>query len=263
MNDIRANLTAPRPQGVLDDIAGGETNLLPAALLDSDLQVKFDAWPNSDPSETSPETLQLYWDGALVKTKVYTEALTESNRVIDVPKDSWKDKDGGHIMMYIVDAPISGESESHPTTVTIDSTAPALAVPDAFILPDSIPMKNGVPTITKAFLDSFGEAGVPFTVPHWPRPKPKDKVLCHLEWSETPSSNPIDTLTVEYETIGNPVLLRLTATVLDQNQGEGRYLSYRLADRAGNISGYSTLTKLNIDLSVAARNLPAVKVVPF
>jgi hypothetical protein len=261
MNDIRDNLTAPKPGGVLEDIAGGETNLLPAALLDSDLQVKFDAWPNSDPSETSPETVRLYWDGAVVNTKEFTEPLTESNQVIDLPKG--KLTDGVHILKYIVDAPTSGISESDPTTVTVDKFAPSFATPNAAVLPADLPTLEDVPTVTKAYLDANPE-GVRVEVPRWSSIKPGDQVIGFLEANEDADRNyPFEELELTLETINVPIRLTLTKQRLDSNNSSTRYISYQLMDRAGNrTEGYSRTTEIKIDLTT--RNyFPPVSVVPF
>jgi hypothetical protein len=261
MNDVKANLTKPVAVGVLEDIPGGQINLVPKSALADDVRVTFEPWPNSNPSETSPERLGLYWDGVEVNSKEFTEPLTEYNRVIDLPKD--KLSDGVHILKYIVDAPASGESESDPTTVTVDLVPPEFADPNPVILPSDLPTLENVPTITKAYLDKNPD-GVLVEIPRWPAPQPGDQVLGFLEAEEDGDRQwPFEELELKLETINAPIRLTLTEEILRSNDASTRYISYRLMDRAKNITaGYSHTIKIKIQLG-SRTYFPAVSVVPF
>lgn len=261
MNDIRANLTSPKPEGLLDDIPGGEINLLPKSALTQDVRVTFEPWPNSDPSETSPERLGLYWDGVEVNSKEFKEPLAEYNLVIDLPRDNLTD--GVHILKYIVDAPTSGVSESDPTTVTVDKFAPSFATPNAAVLPTDLPTLEDVPTVTKAYLDANPD-GVWVEVPRWSSIKPGDQVIGFIEANEDADRNyPFEELELTLETINAPIRLTLTKQILDSNNSSTRYISYQLMDRAGNrTDGYSRTTEIRIDLATRTY-FPPVSVVPF
>lgn len=264
MNDVKANLKQPVPDEskVLEDIPGGETNLLPISVLDEDLQITFELWPNSNPSPGSPEKLQLYWNSAVVKERTYDTPINDWDLVIFLP--SGRLINGVHTLHYDVSSPTTGLSTSDPTTLTVDQIPPVFASNNAMQLPEDLPALDGVPTITKAYLDGH-PAGVPVGIPGWPTPKPGDQVLGFIEWEEdTEGQYPFQTLTLTQDTIGAPAVLTLTADVLETNNNSTRYLSYRLKDRAGNMTaGYSRKTKIRVDVSEAARNLPAVTVVPF
>lgn len=264
MNDVKENLERPVPDQnkVLEDIPGGETNLLPISELGEDLRITFELWPNSDPLPGSTEKLQLYWNEVVVEERTYNTPINDWDLEIFLPSERLLN--GVHTLRYDVYSEPTGSSTSNPTTLTIDLIPPAFASNNAMQLPEDLPALDGVPTITKAYLDRH-PAGVPVGIPRWPTPKPGDQVLGFIEWEEdTEGQYPFQTLTLTQETIGTAAKLTLTAEVLETNNNSTRYLSYRLKDRAGNMTaGYSRRTKIGVAVSDAARHLPAVTVVPF
>lgn len=262
MNDVKTNLTQPVPEKVLEDIPGGETNLLPITALNADLRITFELWPNSEPSEGSPEKLQLYWNNVVVSERTYTADIGDWDLEIFLPVSSLRD--GIHRLHYDVSSPTTGVSTSDPTVLTIDEIPPVFATNNAVLLPADLPSLDGVPTITKTYLDRHPD-GVPVDIPRWPTPKPGDQVLAFIEREESDEGQyPFQTLTLTQETIGAPAVLTLTAEVLGSHNNSTRYISYRLKDRAGNLTaGYSRKTKIRVEVSEVARYLPPVTVVAF
>lgn len=264
MSDVKTNLTQPVPDKakVLEDIPGGETNLLPITALNADLRITFELWPNNELPEGSPQKLQLYWNNVVVNERTYTSPIDHSDLFIFLPSERLRD--GIHSIHYDVSSPTTGLSTSDPTVLTIDEIPPVFATNNAVVLPADLPSLDGVPTITKAYLDSH-PSGVPVEIPRWPTPKPGDQVLGFIEWEESDEGQyPFETLTLTQETIGAPALLTLTAGLLNSHNNSTRYISYRLQDRAGNLTaGYSRKTKIRVEVSEVARYLPPVTVVPF
>ena len=65
-------LKLPSVGAVLDNIPGGQENLLPASALKDPLRVDVPMWLNSDPAPSEPEHLYLYWNDEKVAEKTWT-----------------------------------------------------------------------------------------------------------------------------------------------------------------------------------------------
>lgn len=247
-----SDLTPPRPQQLLPDIPGGaETNLLPVTALQADLRVDLDVW-EPVPTPQLPHTLSLRLGGRPVNSKIFVDLVDPH---VMLPKDSMVP--GIHQLDYTVETD-SGESfPSSAMTLTIDTSAPTFATSSQVVFPSD--MWDG---ITLDYLTENDDKVV-VTVPQWPEIKPGDSV--HWYWGlQLGNPGTPTVMSLDAEAVAQPITVELTKVFLDARGNGTRYMSYRLADRAGNItSGYSIPVQVEVDLTEVPRDLPAVSVIPF
>lgn len=243
-------LPQPKVEAVLDDIVGGEENLLPVSALFNPLRVEFDVWPNSHP-KWGPETLTLFWGNDIVETKTFTtDPIPPDELFIMVPVI--KLAEGEHKLRYQVVIWNLEPVDSDILTVTIDKTAPLLnTASDAPVFPDEI-IRDGV---TARYLDANHDE-VLADVPPYLVPKLGDTITWY--WSGSPVGlEVVNQETLTLDNIGPPLppLVFDGDTIRRRGDGE-RYAHYQVQDRAGNKSQPSARVRLRAAAEPVPRDLP-------
>ncbi|AHG43537.1 hypothetical protein N018_09695 [Pseudomonas syringae CC1557] len=246
-----ALLLDPKVSYALDDIPGGEINLLPKSALQFDLEVTFPLWGGSNPVPGSTETVVLMWDDSEVDQRVLSTPIDVKELFAHVPVS--KLTEGSHKLLYKVIFPNGNENTSTPSfTVTIDKSPPMLAgSKDPLAFPSDL-IGNRV---TARYLEAHGNK-VPATVPTYDQPKPGDTLFLYWETSPTGSSLAGEkTLTeadmsLDVEFDGDMIV----------DSGDGvRYASYEVQDRAENISVLSRTVSLTVDAQPVPLVSPSVE----
>lgn len=242
------DLSLPRVAAVLPPIPGGEENLLPVSALGAPVRVEFDLWDSSNPAVQS-ERLELFWDDRVVANKSWNAPIPANDLFILLPVQDLL-QDGPHQLRYQVRDWANNLLVSPSLTITIDIRAPAHP---------GIPARLGFDYevenigITNRYLennDNKVKATVPSVTYEF---KPGDRLTAY--WEELPTGTR-EILSVEL----TPDL----SVVFDGEQiireGNGRrFVTYRLQDRAGNVSNLSEFTAVNVDIRPAEpRTVPTV-----
>src|SRR5207253_1523100 len=102
-------LPEPRVIGLIEDIPGGEPNLLPEAATHADLKVWFELWGHSNP-ELGEESVELFFDRESIDTRYWSEPIEASDRFVTLPQQRLRGNDGQHRLSYKVTA-YNGESD--------------------------------------------------------------------------------------------------------------------------------------------------------
>lgn len=241
-------LPPPIVDAVLNDIDGGETNLLPRSVLGAPLRVEIEMWQNSSPSPSDPETLILYWGGDEVESKTWTSDVLPQDLIFLVPVTFLQE--GQFEIGYDVTLHTGQPTSAEPLTVTIDKTPPVLGSPSALIFPGEV-VSDGV---TADYLDNNGDQ-VLAGVPPYVEAKPGDVIEWY--WDETLAENYLaGTKTLLLADVGKPILVPFGGDMI-RARGDGQYHAhYRVTDRAGNISLASDTVTLPVDASPIPRHLP-------
>lgn len=236
---VRDVLLPPPTTRSLPDIPGGEENLLPANTWMASLKVDVSVWPDHGIEPGDRESLSLYWDEKLIQTKVWTQPIPVGARFIMVPVLELVE--GEHVLRYEV-MQINGHvMYSHSMVVTIDKTAPDLALLSALQFPLEA-INDGV---TDALLVGSSER-LDATVPGYDA-KPGDVILFY--WSRVDAQpEPAGEKTLSFSDMDLPATISFTGEVI-RGSGDGqRFASYQVRDRSGNISARSAAVELLVNL---------------
>lgn len=211
---------------LLDDIEGGETNLLRFGATQKPLKVTFKMWQNSNPSEDNPETLTLYWNGQEVDSKSWTATVPEGDLFIMAP-ERFMQSDGEHTLNYSVQLYNGNVSPSEPLAIHIDRTPPVLA-DDSSLLFDEAVIEGGV---TDAYLQANGDT-LPATVPAYDDIRAGDILTWY--WSEAPNGQDlVASWTLSLQDTTQPLRVEFPGEFI-RNSGVGvRYAFYTVQDRTG------------------------------
>lgn len=249
-------LGAPHVPDALEDIEGGEKNLIPFDPGRRHLRVTFPLWQNSMPSIAYPEFVRMYLDGKAVAYKDWTvHPISNDDLFIDIPVDQVINVQGLRELHYEAhnwsgdpDNPIP----SHSETITIDSLAPGLASPDSRV---DVPLEVRPPSqLTADYLDQ-NEGRLSVVVPRYTTPGPGD----HIEWfwGERPSDRTMGgAIDLNESNLNLPFRADISRELIRQSGDGWRYVSYRVTDRAGNISAYSDFVELDVAATPIPRTLP-------
>lgn len=246
--DTRRNLPVvmppPTAAAVLPDIPGGETNLLPVSALEAPLHIDVAMWENSTPSPEMPERLTLLWNGAVVETRQFTQPVQPADRQFDV--EDLHLQEGAHRVIYRLMTSNQFEVESHPLTLTVDRTRPELGANGGMLVFPQRVVDEGV---TAEYLNEFDDI-VQAEVPAYDTVKPGDVI--HYYWDTQQDDDLlVDTHTVE--TVGAPILLTFTGTMI-RLRGDGpRQARYRVVDRAGNTGALARYAPVDVSASAPPR----------
>ncbi|MCG7508985.1 hypothetical protein [Mesorhizobium retamae] len=245
-----SNLPQARVPATLENINGGEPNLLPVAAADQPLRIEIDIWPNSNPA-LGAETLTLFWDGSEVGRRTWSEPvpIPEDELVFFIPRNRMTE--GTHVISYEVHLSVIGDTTpSDPITITIDRSAPSFPNPGSMAFPAEV-VRDG---LTAAYLETHGDR-VEASVALYADQRPGDQIVWY--WGETPSSE-LQAGSQQFflEDINRPIVLPIDGDTV-RARGDGtRYAHYHLRDRAGNASGLSPSVSLRVAAQPIQRNLP-------
>ncbi|PTT99359.1 hypothetical protein DBR45_28365 [Pseudomonas sp. HMWF031] len=237
----------PKPftRVMLEDIDGGQEGLLPTSIQGERLKMEFDYWANTEPSLQYPESVELFWNGNSVEIKTWTAPIAEDDYFIEVPA-AWL-FDGEHHVHYLLTLH-TGQTEVSETRVLTVDIEPAQ-------LNANSKLEFDTDTVDPDYLNDHNDV-VKVEVPlHWPR-TPGDVVIA--TWK-----NPLDGTSEEYRTepltrynYQYPIYLEFDKELILRSGDGKREVSYRVEDRAGNVSAESVPAELLVAVIRAPRFLP-------
>ncbi|RON11635.1 hypothetical protein [Pseudomonas frederiksbergensis] len=242
---FRTLLPSPRVDGLLEDVPGGDPNLLPQAKTDDDLKVWFELWANSDPS-LGDESVELFFDDGHADIRVWDAPIEVSDRFVTLPQRMLRGNDGQHRLRYEVTGYNGEADDSLELVISLDTTAHVLATDSRLIFPPEVspPPKK----ITAAYLaDPANSDQVEAKLPDYNEKKVGDVITWY--WEEFPDSEDVvDTLTLDPTNIGHPLLLSFKGDMLRDRDNGMRYATYRVRDRAGNESTPSANVRIQVEI---------------
>ncbi|MFK9082746.1 hypothetical protein [Pseudomonas neuropathica] len=255
-----SSTTLPPPEivGLLPNVPGGQTNLLPEALTHADLKVWFTVPLNSSP-ELAEETVELFVDGSVTAlvTRKWNKPIEDSDRYLAVPQAWLRSNDGERRFKYKVTIYNDETEESSDLVMTLDTQAPMLPTNSKLIFPPEVLPPN---QITAAYLaDPAHQDQVVVTLPDY-SPKVGDAITTY--WERSPGGREIaGTRTLEPGDIGKPVQVFFKGDLLrNSTNNVDYYATYRVRDRAGSESTLSVDEKLSVNIRPPTpRKFPTVK----
>lgn len=249
-------MSAPEVQGLLPDIPGGETNLLPEALTRTDLKVWFTVPVNSDPTK-GKETVELFVDGnpTPLVTREWTQPIGDTDRYVVVPQAWLRGNDGEHRFAYTITIYNGEKADSFDLVMTLDTVAPLLAsskldFPAAILPPNKL---------TALYLDQNLDKVEATIRPAYVSPLPGDRITWY--WGSSPGNQEQGgVIVLNDKNYTDPLVITITGELIRQRKDGWRYAWYQVQDRAGNPSQRSEPVELDVDATPIPRRLPAVKV---
>jgi len=232
---------------MLEDIPGGEPNLLPVALVRAPLRVDVPIWEVGEtPTPEKWQKLILFWDEQLVGEKIWEEEIRPEDLFIDVPLRFLRE--GRASVRYEVKVWSSNNAESETLVLTIDKTAPWLGGDEgALSFPDL-----GSERLTKEYLEAHGDV-LAALAPDYDEPGAGDTLIYY--WDTTPlERHEAGRRVLDLVDIGQPLLIEYSGDLI-RERGDGTfYAYYAVEDRAGNLSRDSR----QVTVEVAVQPLPRV-----
>lgn len=239
----------PIVEDALDNIDGGEENLLPIAATQAPLRVEFEMWNISNPTPQTPEHLKLFWGGVQVSEKSWTAPVPPDDLYLMVAPGFMSE--GVHSLHYEVTVYNGVTWPSEPFTLTVDKTAPLLdPIDERLVFPASV-VQDGV---TAYYLESHGDQ-LQAQVPDYDELKPGDVVTWY--WDQSPFSyEKVDARTLISDDIGEPLFITFEGQMI-RDRGDGpRYSYYQVTDRAGNRSRDARPVTIEARATPVPRDLP-------
>lgn len=243
----------PVPTGdFLPDIEGGEPNLLHKITLRTDLRLDIAPWQYSQPTPTEPDVLELFLDGASgpVAGRSWDAPIAADQWFIMLGKQYLTE--GAHSLHYRVTLGVSGQaSDSEVLPFTVD-----LASADLNASNERLDFPVGAQTeITARYLE-VNDDRVIVLVPDYYPIRTGDVITAYWE-PQWLGDQPIVIKTLTVADLSLPITLAFSG---DQIRGAGdglRYVSYEVADRAGNVSRLSRAVALQVIAAPPPRYWPA------
>jgi len=252
-NKPEINLSPPDVIGVLPAVPGGEENLLPNDAWLRPLRVEYGWWDDPSPLPEFSDIVQLIWDDN--EASPVDEKHYEGSAPPTLPPDLWlqvpvtKLDEGVHTLRYRLlpwNDPTSPR-DSVSVNVTIDKTAPVLAMPSELVFPAQVIPPN---KLTARYLDQNNDE-VKAALPAYTAPRPWDRITWY--WGTSPGNQEQGgVIDLDDKNYADPVVITIAGGLI-RSRGDGRrYASYRVQDRAGN----GTLRSESVELDVAATPIP-------
>ncbi len=244
----QALLDPPRIDALLDDIEGGDSNLLPREAWLVPLRVEFPMWNNSAPMPGFPERLVLLWNGSAIGERTWTAPVQPEELFLKV-EPHWL-SEGRHTLEYQVTIYNSETAGSQALTITIDKTAPTLG--DDFgrlLLPERVVAEG----VTAAYLEEYADQLLA-EVPAYDRVVPGDVLDCY--WDSVPFEyNHAGSRLVTLADIGQPLCLAFSGELIRERGDGQRFIHYRITDRSGNPSQEARQVNVLVDATPLPRDL--------
>ncbi|WP_286914307.1 MULTISPECIES: hypothetical protein [unclassified Pseudomonas] len=253
--DIDQLLEAVEVPALLEDIPGGDSNLLPKSATSQALRVVVPMWPFSDPQPGEPELLRLYWDDStLVDDRAWETPVQPEDLVLSVPVERLTD--GPHVLSYEVQGSNGDVSVSEILQILIDLVPPALGGVQGALTVVEDPEEIERDGLTERYLRSHGQR-LRTEVPNYTTPKAGDTIIYY--WDTVPFSEMYaGEHVLAYEDVGGPHYIDFgSELILERGDGEC-YLYYAVQDRAGNISLPARPLILKVDAGVRTLPLPGI-----
>ncbi|CAI8722495.1 hypothetical protein [Pseudomonas sp. IT-P4] len=242
----------PEINGLLPEVPGGETNLLPEALTHTDLKVWFTVPLNSHP-EVAEETVKLFVDGsqdALV-TRRWNQPIEDSDRYLEVPQAWLRNNDGEHLFHYRVTIFNGSSADSFDLPMTLDTQPPLLVTGSTLNFPSEVLPPN---PLTARYLEQNNDE-VKAGLPDYTSPRPWDRITWY--WGLTPNTQEQGgVIELDDTNFSEPLFITIAGQLI-RDRGDGfRYVWYQVQDRAGNQSYRSDVVELDVAATPIPRNLP-------
>lgn len=251
-SDNPRELLPPRIDELLDNIPGGEINLLPEAATHDDLKVWFVLWDNSDPA-LGEESVELFLDDApnWVDRRTWNAFIEPSDRYVTLPQRLLRGNDGLHRLHYRATAYNNESDDSAELEITLDTTPPVLAADSKLVFPPEVLPPN---KLTARYLEQNNDE-VKANLPGYTDPRPWDRITWY--WGSTPGTQDEGgVIELDDQNFSDPVVVTISADLI-QDRGDGsRYVWYEVQDRAGNVSPRSVAVVLDVDATPIPRDLP-------
>lgn len=240
-------LRLPSVGAILDNIPGGQENLLPVSALKDPLRVDVPMWLHSNPAPGEPEHLYLYWNNEKIAEKTWTVPVLPGDLFLMV-EPRHLNAAGTHRLHYVVQTFNGGLAPSDPLMLTIASS-PALGGDSGRLLFDAQVVSGG---LTAHYLETHGDK-VLAEVPTYNRAWPGDTLSWY--WDQSLYTDElVGSRTLTQADTGKAIFLTFEGRMI-RERGEGdRFVHYRIVDRAGNNSGHSR--PFNVHVVPAPRDLP-------
>jgi hypothetical protein len=231
---------------MLDEVEGWEEEgLLPVSTQGKPLKIEFAPWTNSNPSREFPESVELRWNGIALEPKEWTAPIAPDDYFIEVPA-SWL-YHGRYELDYLLTLHTGQEEMSEVRVLTVDIEPPELLADSQLVFDTD--------TIDLDYLNNNDDV-VKVEVPlHLPR-APGDVVIA--SWI-----NPLNNATEELRTLPltsynyqYSIYLEFTKDLILKSGDGQRKITYRVEDRAGNVSTESVPAELLVAVIRAPRYLP-------
>ncbi|UTL82546.1 hypothetical protein [Pseudomonas putida] len=243
-DQLSASLPMPSAPDMLPNLPGGQPNLLRVDTLLNPLRIDVPKWDGSVPSPENPETLTLLWDDVEVSSKIITAPFEDDEELfLEVPVVHLRE--GIAQVTYHVVFYNENEDSSAPLSLTIDTTAPALAPDEVLLFPDL-----AGDAVTEAYLRAHDDR-LAAHVPLYEQPYAGDILIWY--WDTDPwTADEVDRREVRADEVGGPLLIEFPGELIRQRGDGARYAWYQVQDRAGNLSKEAR----RVTLAVEAQPLP-------
>ncbi len=234
---------------LLENIPGGDNNLLPVSATLQDLEVIVPMWPFSEPGPGEPEVLQLFWDEVLVVERSWEAPVPPEDLKLSVPKE--KLTHGAHELRYkVIDADCDA-SYSDVLQVLIDLQGPVLGGQGILTVVED-PEEVERDGVTERYLRNHQQR-LRTQVPAYTTPKAGDTIIYYWDTEPFEEMKAGEHVLV-FEDTTKPVYIDFpSALILERGDGD-RYVYYAIRDRAGNVSLLSS--PLKVTVSAGLRTLP-------
>jgi len=246
--DDKALLEAPSVGAILDNIPGGQLNLLPASALKASLRVDVPMWFGSSPAPGEPEHLYLFWNSNKVAEKTWTAPVSPGDLFLMI-EPRYLSAAGTYFLHYDVMTHNGAWASSDILMLTITSS-PVLGGDSGKLLFDAEVVSGGV---TAQYLEAHGDK-VEAVVPLYTRVWPGDTLSWY--WDEALFDDTwVDSRTLTEAETSKDIFLTFEGKMI-RERGEGqRFVHYRIVDRAGNNSDHSRFANVRV--------VPAPRVLPW
>ncbi|MDR0281726.1 MAG: hypothetical protein LBJ37_28050 [Paucimonas sp.] len=233
---------------LLEDIEGGQPNLLHIDDTLVPLKVEVPQWPHSDPAPDTTETLWLSWNGVVVVEKHWSAPVQPEERVLMI--EARHLVEGLHRLDYRVKIYNGEQAQSQPLSITIDKTAPALGGDQGMLEFPAEVVSGGVTVAYLADNDDQVQAGIP----DYREARAGDVLTWY--WDAEPFEfNEVDSRTLAADEVEAPLVLTFSGDMI-RARGDGpRYVHYRVQDRAGNAPVDSRPVGIDVAVTPIPREL--------
>lgn len=232
----------------LDDIPGGQENLLCAAALADGLKVEIPMWPNTHPTPATPERLELFLGDQRVDYEEWTSPVPAADLHRVVSRDYLRE---GLVTLHYRVRIYNGEEEpSLPLTLTIDTMPPQLNSNNRLQFPSEVEGDG----VTVQYLERNNDQ-VQATVPAYQVITPGDVLTWYWE-REPDGMDKAGDRTLTQDDVGQILELTFDGDMIRARGDGDRYVTYEVRDRAGNLSQLSRSVRLRVAAIPAPRELP-------
>ncbi|MBC3303668.1 hypothetical protein H0Z09_21275 [Pseudomonas sp. SWRI18] len=250
-------LDAPNPTQALDLEWDEAARTLPLVRHDQNLEVTIArVWPFNLHEEDMVTTVEYRWDGVPVHSYTIQGPYSPDHYfplVQYLPK-SILSTEGIRRLTYNVSARLIGPTDSFPTFVNVDKTAPNGGNPGPDVQVDDEARHE----VTDEYLVTHG--GIPFWLAPWFDMRIGD--LIHVFYGTLPDVNLAATFVITRAHVqGAPIAFTLPEAHVRASGRGDRFVSCRLEDRGGNVGQFSNALKLKAS-PVVLPDLPRAYIEP-